>query len=45
MDEALVEMSYDNARSVLRRAAEMIRTLTAVGAGRPREAPKPIPPA
>lgn len=45
MDEALVDMSYDNARSVLRRAAEMIRTLTAVGAGRPREAPKPILPA
>jgi hypothetical protein len=30
------ELSYDNARSVVRRAGEMIRTLTAIGAGRPR---------
>ncbi len=44
LDEALVDLSYDNARGVLRRAGDMARTLTAVGAGRPREAPKPIQP-
>ena len=44
LEEAMHELSYDNARSVVRRAGEMIRTLTAVGAGRPREAPKPIHP-
>ena len=44
LDEALSELSYDNARGVLRRAGDMARTLYAVGAGRPREAPKPIHP-
>ena len=42
LEEALAELSYDNARGVLRRAGEMARTLVAVGAGRPREIPKPI---
>jgi 8-oxo-dGTP pyrophosphatase MutT (NUDIX family) len=44
LDEALTDLSYDNARGVLRRAGEMARTLVAVGAGRAREAPKPIQP-
>jgi 8-oxo-dGTP pyrophosphatase MutT (NUDIX family) len=43
LDEAMAELSYDNARGVLRRAGEMARTLVAIGAGRPREMPKPIP--
>jgi 8-oxo-dGTP pyrophosphatase MutT (NUDIX family) len=34
LDEALAELSYDNARGVLKRAGEMVRTLTAVGPGR-----------
>lgn len=42
LDEALTDLSYDNARGVLRRAGEMARTLIAVGAGRPRSIPKPI---
>ena len=42
LEEALADLSYDNARGVLRRAGEMARTLVAVGAGRPREIPKPI---
>jgi 8-oxo-dGTP pyrophosphatase MutT (NUDIX family) len=42
LEEAVAELSYENARSVLRRAGEMARTLTAVGHGRPRELPKPI---
>jgi 8-oxo-dGTP pyrophosphatase MutT (NUDIX family) len=37
-EEALVQLSYDNARGILRRAAEMVRTLTAVGPGRTRPA-------
>ena len=37
-EEALAQLSYDNARGVLRRAAEMARTLTAVGPGRTRPA-------
>jgi 8-oxo-dGTP pyrophosphatase MutT (NUDIX family) len=32
--EALEILSYDNARGVLKRAGEMVRTLVAVGAGR-----------
>lgn len=43
LDEAMGELSYDNARGVLRRAGEMARTLVAIGSGRPREMPKPIP--
>lgn len=35
LDESLEVLSYDNARGVLRRAGEMVRTLVAVGAGRP----------
>src|SRR3954451_20266703 len=35
LDEALEVLSYDNARGVLKRAGEMVRTLVAVGAGRP----------
>jgi len=34
LDEALAILSYDNARGVLKRAGEMVRTLVAVGAGR-----------
>jgi 8-oxo-dGTP pyrophosphatase MutT (NUDIX family) len=45
LDEALDSLSYDNARGVLKRAGEMVRTLVAVGAGRPRresgQAPAP----
>ncbi|HTS88374.1 MAG TPA: NUDIX domain-containing protein [Gemmatimonadales bacterium] len=33
--EALDQLSYDNARGVLKRAGEMARTLVAMGAGRP----------
>jgi 8-oxo-dGTP pyrophosphatase MutT (NUDIX family) len=36
LDEALEALSYDNARGVLKRAGEMVRTLVAVGAGRSR---------
>jgi 8-oxo-dGTP pyrophosphatase MutT (NUDIX family) len=35
LPEALEVLSYDNARGVLKRAGEMVRTLVAVGAGRP----------
>lgn len=42
LERALEELSYDNARGVLRRAGEMARTLVAVGAGRPRKAPAPV---
>jgi 8-oxo-dGTP pyrophosphatase MutT (NUDIX family) len=42
LEDALASVSYENARGVLRRAGEMVRTLVAVGAGRPREAPRPI---
>jgi 8-oxo-dGTP pyrophosphatase MutT (NUDIX family) len=45
LDEALDLLSYDNARGVLKRAGEMVRTLVAAGAGRPRrtrgESPAP----
>jgi 8-oxo-dGTP pyrophosphatase MutT (NUDIX family) len=34
LGEALETLSYDNARGVLKRAGEMVRTLVAVGAGR-----------
>jgi 8-oxo-dGTP pyrophosphatase MutT (NUDIX family) len=34
LPEALEVLSYDNARGVLKRAGEMVRTLVAVGAGR-----------
>jgi len=44
LEDALEELSYDNARGVLRRAGDMARTLVAVGAGRSRPAPKPIAP-
>ncbi|HEY7635153.1 MAG TPA: NUDIX hydrolase [Gemmatimonadales bacterium] len=36
LDEALDLLSYDNARGVLKRAGDMVRTLVAVGAGRSR---------
>lgn len=41
-EQALATLSYDNARGVLKRAGEMVRTLVAVGAGRvrPKEARK-----
>jgi 8-oxo-dGTP pyrophosphatase MutT (NUDIX family) len=38
LDRALETLSYDNARGVLKRAGEMVRTLVATGAGRPRRA-------
>jgi 8-oxo-dGTP pyrophosphatase MutT (NUDIX family) len=38
LEEALETLSYDNARGVLKRAGEMVRTLVAVGAGRSRPA-------
>ena len=42
LDRALEVLSYDNARGVLKRAAEMARCLVAVGRGRPHRAPAPI---
>ena len=45
LEKALDVLSYDNARGVLRRGAEMARTLVAVGAGRARPRPQPLPPA
>jgi 8-oxo-dGTP pyrophosphatase MutT (NUDIX family) len=38
LSEALEILSYDNARGVLKRAGEMVRTLVAVGAGRQGQA-------
>jgi 8-oxo-dGTP pyrophosphatase MutT (NUDIX family) len=35
LDRALEALSYDNARGVLKRAGEMVRTLVATGEGRP----------
>jgi len=40
LDEALEVLSYDNARGVLKRAGEMVRTLVAIGAGRSHPAPE-----
>ncbi|HEU4697881.1 MAG TPA: NUDIX hydrolase [Gemmatimonadales bacterium] len=37
LEAALEALSYDNARGVLKRAGEMVRTLVAVGRGRPLE--------
>jgi 8-oxo-dGTP pyrophosphatase MutT (NUDIX family) len=44
LNEALETLSYDNARGVLKRAGEMVRTLVAVGAGRSggRKAGRPL---
>lgn len=44
LEQALEVLSYDNARGVLRRGAEMARALVAVGAGRARPRPSPITP-
>lgn len=44
LDKALEVLSYDNARGVLRRAAEMARCLVAVGRGRPLARPEPLVP-
>jgi len=41
LDEALDTLSYDNARGVLKRGGDMVRTLVAVGAGRPTRTPEP----
>jgi 8-oxo-dGTP pyrophosphatase MutT (NUDIX family) len=42
LDRALKQLSYDNARGVLKRAGEMTRTLVAAGEGRPkRRSPHP----
>lgn len=41
LEEALETLSYDNARGVLKRAGEMVRTLVAVGAGRPARVAEP----
>jgi 8-oxo-dGTP pyrophosphatase MutT (NUDIX family) len=44
LEEALDLLSYDNARGVLKRAGDMVRTLVAVGAGRARgKAAEPAP--
>jgi len=43
LEEALEQLSYDNARGVLKRAGEMARTLVAMGQGRPRRQPQPAP--
>lgn len=43
LDEALETLSYDNARGVLKRAGEMVRTLVAMGAGRPQVSSTPPP--
>jgi 8-oxo-dGTP pyrophosphatase MutT (NUDIX family) len=43
LERALEVLSYDNARGVLRRGAEMARTLLAVGEGRAQRRPEPIP--
>jgi len=40
-EEALEVLSYDNARSVLKRGGDMARTLTAMGVGRPKAMPGP----
>ena len=42
LEQALEQLSYDNARGVLQRGGEMARTLVAVGAGRARDAAGPI---
>jgi 8-oxo-dGTP pyrophosphatase MutT (NUDIX family) len=42
LDKTLEVLSYDNARGVLRRAAEMARCLVAVGRGRPAPRPEPV---
>ncbi|HRP08311.1 MAG TPA: NUDIX domain-containing protein [Gemmatimonadales bacterium] len=44
LDKALDTLSYDNARGVLRRGAEMARCLVAVGRGRPAPRPEPLVP-
>ncbi len=41
LDEALATLSYDNARGVLKRASDMVRTLVAIGAGRPARGATP----
>lgn len=41
LEEALEVLSYDNARGVLKRGGDMVRTLVAVGAGRPKRTPEP----
>jgi len=43
LEKALEALSYDNARGVLRRGAEMARTLVAIGQGRSRPAPRSAP--
>lgn len=45
LERALEVLSYDNARGVLRRGAEMSRCLVAVGRGRPSRRPEPLAPA
>lgn len=42
LEDALRELSYDNARGVLRRGGDMARTLVATGAGRPHPPPRRI---
>ncbi|MBA3498649.1 MAG: NUDIX hydrolase [Gemmatimonadales bacterium] len=44
LDESLQTLSYDNARGVLKRAGEMVRTLVAIGAGRSRPVAEPQAP-
>jgi 8-oxo-dGTP pyrophosphatase MutT (NUDIX family) len=45
LGEALEVLSYDNARGVLKRGGEMVRTLVAVGSGRSRPPAEPPAPA
>lgn len=45
LEDVTRELSYDNARGVLKRASDMARTLVAVGAGRPHAPPRPLAPA
>ncbi len=45
LEAALEQLSYDNARGVLKRAGEMARTLVAMGQGRPRRSADAAPPA
>ena len=42
LEGALQTLSYDNARGVLKRASEMVRTLVAIGAGRPKRGQTPV---
>lgn len=42
LEQASDDLDYENARGVLRRAGEMVRTLQPSGAGRPKPAADPV---